>query len=490
MTSLASPAITMSTHDNLHDFDLFSEQGPYAAYLSQERLRHNADLTTPNSQSFQLDPTLESHFSNGDMASLAAYSNPSTFPNPGPGSYFDTPHFTHANARPLCKQTFLSPRHESLDAVPAQPAEQPSSTLSTASGHSVPSAASSAMGSPYANAVQVLQGTETWTEATPAIVPVDTFGSDHYGQVDLDPEIVFASDKSSNGYVGECAELSPSQHPMRANSLSSSTVHSPVRASAPPVLSRPSRSSRRSVTIDSILDEVNGQVSGARSSSVSSSANNPSMRAATRSPLRSDAVFKSPITPASARASHLPLSFASLSSPRDKRPLPASTVTGPAAKKPFSPTTRPARPPTPDVQEGNPARRRNPPLLGQNSGTFIAPLGSSCWFPWRAPSSFYAVLSLLFDGSSEDVLANMSCFQILLSSTHSTTTRPHRKSAIYLNSATYPYFRRHKYLFSNRPRPLTPMHLHGVIVPALQSSRVAASRPTSTPLRISHIIPT
>src|SRR2546423_9092147 len=92
--------------------------------------------------------------------------------------------------------------------------ELPSSTLSSASGHSIPSASSSAVGSPYSGHAHTSSHHESWVNSNEslglgsALVNQEAYYQGFVG-TDLNSELAFGPhDKLSNDFVGECAKIS------------------------------------------------------------------------------------------------------------------------------------------------------------------------------------------------------------------------------------------------------------------------------------------
>ncbi|MCJ1297936.1 hypothetical protein MMC08_000725 [Hypocenomyce scalaris] len=166
---------------------------------------------------------------------------------------------------------------------PSTSASHPPSTLSSASGASAHSTASSAVGSPYSHATHSLNGHEQWGESSqglsvaPTILHNDgSFGHDNFVVPSLEHGL-FDDEKFSGSFV--------------------------VDTSA----------SMRGVTIDTILEEANSTIDTptpkASPGMASSPKPSPPMFQRRMSPPKMNAAFKSPTTPASAMspyASHNP----------------------------------------------------------------------------------------------------------------------------------------------------------------------------------------
>ena len=277
--------------------------------------------------------------------------------------YLDTPpeSFRPEMHRPSSVNGSLKPAsHHSSDLPP--------STLSSASGHSIPSAPSSTVGSPYSGHAHGFSHQESWVNSneglglSPAIVSQEAYYQGFVG-ADLDSDMAFGShDKLSDDFVGECASFSSPRK--RCNSLfrgpfSQSPV--PLRSSLAP------SSSPEPLTIDSILERANSS-SNAQSPRSLDSSRVTSIDNQTSQSLKSASIFKSPTTPASAclRPSRLPST-------------PSVAVSPPADNQSFlpRPTSMPHAP-TPTHQQGGPFQNH---FFAQSSGSFMPPLESSCVFP-------------------------------------------------------------------------------------------------------------
>ncbi len=268
-------------------------------------------------------------------------------------------------------------------------AELPSSTLSSASGQSVPSASSSTVGSPYSSHAHTLSQQETWINSNeglglgPAIVSHE---GDIQGFVtgDLDSDFTFGSNyKIPEDFVGECAKISFPRK--QSSSLFPGNVsQSPVPLPSPLALS----SSPETLTIDSILDRANSTSAPntaqiiQSSRSFSSSPVSPIDHRRTQS--SSTKVFKSPTIPASA-------------CPRTPKPVPRTSYPAATASAAISPPDgHPSfrseqaiipQAPMPAHQHGGHFQNH---FFAQSSGSFMPPLESSCVFPSCGPllSSF------------------------------------------------------------------------------------------------------
>ena len=137
--------------------------------------------------------------------------------------------------------------------------ELPPSSLSTASGPSVPSASSSTIGSPYSGQHSICYP-EAWGPSNnglgigPAIVSHDGYLHDVEGY-DLEPELSFTiTDKVSDDFVGESAGF-PSVHAKSATLFSGRA--SELSSSLPSRNGRRASFEKSSLTIDSVLEQAN-----------------------------------------------------------------------------------------------------------------------------------------------------------------------------------------------------------------------------------------
>lgn len=95
----------------------------------------------------------------------------------------------------------------------SQSLDHPPSTLSSASGASCQSAASSTVGSPYSLATHSLPSQDTWSEANQGlgiasdIVHNDGFPQDPFTNNSLENDLCFQDGKFPNNFVGECISL-------------------------------------------------------------------------------------------------------------------------------------------------------------------------------------------------------------------------------------------------------------------------------------------
>jgi len=286
----------------------------------------------------------------------------------------------------------------------SQAFDHPPSTLTSASGASVRSTASSAVGSPYSHNTNTLPGHEQWTESrqglglAPGIIHNDGFGQDPMFPVaGMDSDLMFDDTKFPTTCVGESRRVFSSLFPTGQPSPSVSPCPAlqsfiPASSTPSPMVSDPP-SSRRNVTIDTILEEMNNEIESPRqtASPTSTSLAKPPREAfqavnASISPPVPSNSFRSPMTPASAMSPYLQgASFPSSTYQRlpesrsgavGSEPRMRRTSTSPTDR--FTPYARPIPPPA--AQDQFPTVQSQTSFFSQSSGRFIPPLESSCWF--------------------------------------------------------------------------------------------------------------
>jgi hypothetical protein len=245
--------------------------------------------------------------------------------------------------------------------------ELPPSTLSSASGHSIPSASSSAVGSPYSGHAHSFSHHESWVNSNEglglgsALVNQEAYYQGFVG-TDLDSELAFGPhDKLSGDFVGECAKIS-STRKRSGSPFPGKFSQSPV----PLKSSLASNSSPEPLTIDAILERANSS-SATQSPRPSGSSQVTSIDNEKSQSLKPTNPFKSPTTPASACpktskvASALPATISLLADHLSLRP-----------GQTFMP------------HASTPSRHQAGQFLNhffaQSSGSFVPPLESSCVF--------------------------------------------------------------------------------------------------------------
>lgn len=298
----------------------------------------------------------------------------------------------------------------------SQSFDHPPSILSSTSGASAQSTASSAAGSPYSHDTNHVPSQELWMEShhglgiASGIPHNEGFGSDLYPLTNIENELVFSDDKFPNNFVGESRKIfsssistSGAASPVSVSVSSSASSQSFVPAFRSPHLALDTSVTTGDVTIDTILKEVNSRVekpttdmiSPASASSIETSPRY--FRSTPLAPQPSPRVwgsFKSPTTPASAMS---PLTSRS-STPQSARAHESrrnslAPCSDSKAQQQTTPSHRvyPYSRPTPPLssQALSHINQSQSPFFGQSSGRFIAPLESSCRFSLIARSLFY-----------------------------------------------------------------------------------------------------
>jgi hypothetical protein len=246
--------------------------------------------------------------------------------------------------------------------------ELPPSTLSSASGHSIPSASSSTVGSPYSGHAHSFPHQESWINPNEglglgsALVNQEAYYQGFVG-TDLDSELAFGRphDKLSDDFVGECTNISSTRK--RSDSLF------PGKFSQSPVPLQSSLASSASpepLTIDAILERANSS-STSQSPRPQASSQVTSIDNERSQSLKPPNLFKSPTTPASAcpRTSKVATTPpAAINQPADRPSLRPGDTSLPHAS-------------TPSHHQAGPFQNH---FFAQSSGSFVPPLESSCVF--------------------------------------------------------------------------------------------------------------
>ncbi|KAI9817751.1 MAG: hypothetical protein M1827_000870 [Pycnora praestabilis] len=387
MGSLADHSGNVLANDNIHDFILYPAQESYSDMLDHSRQEEgfsNHQYSLDEQYSNMATTTYDSY------ECMSAYSAPRSFIE-APQFYIEAPqdNATHEQYRYTSSESPTTSASHSFDHQPP--------TLSS-SGASVPSAASSTIGSPYSGATShIVPSSGSWIDPTnqdllsgPSIVHNDSFCDELLVSAALEHEMIFAHDnKMPSGFVGECARVSSSTTPNVSVSSSSSVSQS--LSTFPPSLVLNTTMAGSAATIDTILYEVNNEIRTPRSSSSPASAISPS--ASRYNPSRHQAnspapvgMFKSPTTPASARANSSPRAFSPAMGHKGGLRR-RSVANGGVHKREHTPPVSP-KPiyipgPNPSAFQGpNGSCLHQSPFFTQSSGNFVAPLQSSCWSPF------------------------------------------------------------------------------------------------------------
>ncbi|KAL8862925.1 MAG: hypothetical protein Q9178_000867 [Gyalolechia marmorata] len=186
-----------------------------------------------------------------------------------------------------------------------QSLEHPPSTLSSTSGASGQSTASSTVGSPYSLATHSLPGQDAWAELNqglgiaPDIVHNDGFPHDAFPSGVLENELCFQDGKFPDSFVGECERFS--SLPSFQNSPNAQDFHAPSCIS-PSIFSTPLQSPQGGMVASVIASDSSAGAHQSRPLSISSKSNEGpkfhSFTVDTMSP--SEESFRQPAKPASA----------------------------------------------------------------------------------------------------------------------------------------------------------------------------------------------
>ncbi|KAI9751839.1 MAG: hypothetical protein M1835_001166 [Candelina submexicana] len=373
---MAGHPSTTFAPESLNDFVLYSSHsthGSYSDILDQDSSRHEEPYTKHFSSNMSNPYSRMTAYDSYDP--INAYSSAQQ-------PFYDTPRFVLDAPQDggHCQRTPSGSPATSA----SQSFDPPPSTLSSASGASIQSASSSAMGSPYSRASQILPGAEPWADPSkhglgigPSIVQNDNFEHETSIPASLEHELMFTDNKVPSGFVGNDFQAISSSFP---------SSQSLVTASAPALVVNTTMA-ESGVTIDSILDEVNSDVTTPKSSispssaiSATASHHSTSSHQATKE----HGHFRSPTVPASIRATLSPISYSPVTTQR--RDFRRSSLGSAGARKwDHSPSVSPK--PSPSAKSSaqfvpleptqGPQFPYTSPFFVQSSGNFVAPLQSS-----------------------------------------------------------------------------------------------------------------
>lgn len=320
-----------------------------------------------------------------------------------PSSYFgaqNVPYETQKGnmGRPMRRQTPSGSPSPSI----SQAFDHPPSTLSSASGASAQSTASSTDGSPYASATHVLPYEDKWSGPlhglgiAPGIFSSENFSQDSFPPANFEKELMLEDSKFPN-YVGECGKNSSS---VSLSQPSASLVFSGLALQdlVPEVSSRPlaleTTTVTEHVTIDPILEKANSKIQTpmllvSPISAASAAAASPTTfisRHQSSSPTQTESSFKEPLT-SSSGASRFPSAATWPRGSGDHVFLRHPAISLDDARVPRTPQQSPEPchprhqlPAPPNSHHQAPYGQFQVPFFGQSSGRFVAPLESSCRF--------------------------------------------------------------------------------------------------------------
>ena len=390
-------------HSSVNDFVLFPRDQSYIGTVDP-RLGDNL-----NNMHYQPN-AVSNMFRHGDISGQASTSYPpiSAY-SPAASAYFraqNMPYETRKGnmGRPVRRQTPSGSPSPSI----SQAFDQPPSTLSSASGASAQSTASSTDGSPYASATHVLPYEDKWSGSlhglgiAPGIVSSESFCQDSFPPANFENDLMPEDSKFPN-YVGECEKIFPPSTSLSQPFASSVFARLASPEFVPAFCSRPlaletTSVTTKEVTIDSILKEANSKIqtpvqliSPISATFAAASPTTFTSRHQTHSPTQRKSSVRTPLTPSSA-AIHFP------SRPISPHGSGIHTVLGHPTI--FLDDVRAPRSPQQPLERCHPCNLSTPPpisqhqalyaqsqshLFGQSSGRFVAPLESSCRFSLLSP---------------------------------------------------------------------------------------------------------
>lgn len=332
------------------DFVLFpSQPSDHADMLAFEPSRHQ-HFYFPQ---FSMDATFNDPF----VFNMESFTFPQNEgPQRAPQSYLDTQSLFMEPVADIHKPMVFPP--------PSTPplittSERHLSSLSSTSGPSIPSASSSAIGSPYSAATHGFQ--ENWVDTNHGLghptEVVNDLANDYVGNA-ADNEQVFGQDKLPGNFVGECDNISSSAKSQSAIYFSNSQFSEHVSVSSFPITSP---------------DGERGMAMGPQNMG-SSSLETPT--------------FKSPVSPVSVRTTPSSSYSPGLANRRQSNPDPVINTgmrTARMSPFPFSPKRSKSSMSSPQSPKRGRHGHFQSSFFNQSSGNFVPPLESSCWFFLEIP---------------------------------------------------------------------------------------------------------
>ena len=386
-------------HDSFCDFVLFPRNPSSYLDMLDARGDNGFDGLHYNPPTMS---NMQQNFTDSASNTYDPYPSASTYPS-GSSAYYTASQLALDPPKGVARQetrrwTPSGPPSPSV----SQSYEHPPSAVSSVSGASGQSTASSVVGSPYSHATQSLPGQKHWTDPHLGLgIAVgtcynDTFVNDIFPSSNIDHDLMFEDDKYPNNFVGKSGNISTSSISTSHSDPSAVSFSPPsqnlISALHAPPLALDTSVAAHHITIDTILEEVNSGIaaspqSNSRASGVSKKASPTTPRGPFPVPSipHMASSFKAPTTPTSAM-SFAPRGFSPPTS--RQRPLRrhSTAVCGDmnvqrsstASSGRFHPYGRPILPPVPLNQSHE--NQSQPPFFSQSSGKYIAPLESSCWF--------------------------------------------------------------------------------------------------------------
>lgn len=390
---------------SVNDFVLFPRDQPYMSPLDP-RLGENFD-------SMHYQPhALSNMHPHGDFSGQASTSyepyTPVSAYSFAPSAYFGPQNVLYETQKGNPGRSMLQQISSgSPSPSNSQAFDPPPSTLSSASGPSAQSTASSNNGSPYASATHALPNEDKWSGplhglGIPGIVSSEGFNQDPFPPANFENDLMLEESKFAN-FVGECGHEFSSSFPFSQSPTSSMFSGSASQSFAPASSSRrlvlDTTTVAKDITIDSILDEANSKIqmplrslSPVSAASAAASPTSVNSRHQTASPNQEKSSFKFPLTPVSA-ASRYPSRATSPQSSGDRvfpgsPVLPLDPARAPRSQQQSSEHCHPCYQSTSPPFSPRQALycQFQSPFFGQSSGRLVARLESSCRFSLLSPS--------------------------------------------------------------------------------------------------------
>ncbi|KZF24985.1 hypothetical protein L228DRAFT_236133 [Xylona heveae TC161] len=180
---------------------------PRAELAMHTSLRRNPLLESERSSEYLMGTSLDAPFADAFMTTYDAYPSAPAFSSIPPPVFDVNPYGLERSQDDHSHIPFGRTPSGSPAVSATHSFEHPPSILSSASGASIPSAASSAMGSPYSSTTQTFSGVDAWSDFShglglgPSIVHCDSFGQESFTTAALDHDIIWSTDKAQAGFV-------------------------------------------------------------------------------------------------------------------------------------------------------------------------------------------------------------------------------------------------------------------------------------------------
>ena len=352
-----------AVYDSVCDFVLFPRDQVYPDFIAQQ--------STDNFDGFNLATIAMDHHPQFAAPAKATYdSYLPTSAYAASSAYYEAPNPRMNSTKVGDEMSMPRPTPSASPSSMSQTFDHPPSILSSASGASAQSAASSVGGSPYAQPLQQIPFQDKWSNPHGlGISPSGASGD------------LFSHDPSYHGFVGEYRDSFSSLLPS-TRSLASSISLAPAAQENPsafsPLLPESSTAPRtKEMRIDTILREIN------RTSTTSAPAISPASSTSTTCP---SSVFQENTHGDESPTDHR-LCLPPLRSPTPATPQPSFTSPPPSAE-PYVGQDITVGSFAPPSNSHASFRLHQGPFFGQSSGRFVAPLQSSCWFSLTSVRAF------------------------------------------------------------------------------------------------------